>query len=1144
MASRMKRRAGGRARCRAVVYLLLAAAMALPAAMTAGCGRPQEPPEPIPGRAVAILEPVATNAATQEALDLLAGLFPGAQRVAGDRPVELLAACRRAGRVLIIPGPSFLPMSWWQPLEEHLALGGATLFVGCDPFAHRVRLVDGAAQTQEELFDTLVQSARAESDLPTVQSWQHLNDDGVLRGSVLAVRGGHPPWPAVTVEVKGLDEWDALVLDDVRSGQPGGAANSLVFFARGGPETSRLVLEAEADDGSHWFYPLTVSGDWAPFVVHEAKFLHFYGGTGRGGAGDSFSLARLRRLSIGLSMHLAAQAPGDHVFGISDVRLAADPRRVEEVVGWPDVPLVSPPYRRYDLRARRVRAEDTGRELDVAAARLQGPLPRALGTGGRGGPAYRWLPLFAALDAQEETRGWPASLYVRPDTNGTVRKWAWVGIDPSREAGEAAAAMVRECVRRLMADLYLYQAGCERFVFDPDSAILVTARCTPCEKAPASLRVVAELYKENASYPTRRVVGPCPLTNTAVEINLGRAPRAETHAETYTVRVSLEDVARHGLVFDAIEQDVKMMPEPKPPPDTEWVTAVGPRFAVAGKPLFLTGINYWPLTAVGRSPGEPPAHWLDPSEFAPGLVRADLVRLKNAGLNVVSIQYLDERQAPQLRFFVDEARRFGIRVHLYMPHLGPLDQDLERARALISAAHLDTEPQVMALDLAWEPRLGTYEQRRGLDPAWRAWLAEQYGSIEHAEVVIGRRLWREEGEVTGPPDEELVADGVHRAAVAVYRRFVDDFVSRRYGRSERLVRSLGLRQLLGARSGFGGSGNPWADRYFPIDLASGATHLDFVCPEAWGLLGGLDRFYEAGFITAYARGVGGDKPVLWIEFGVSVGERPQAPDLRNQARVYENMFELVTRSRAAGCLAWWYPGGWRVDERTDMGVVHPDGSWRPVGAVFRRAMHRRRAEKGSPQAWRGRVVDRAEDARGFSALWDRWRETYRRETAEGRPEEVRPPGFGRRTGELELYSVGGVAFADPAPLEPVNAEWGQVTVDGAPRERAPGESVHIARMQTLRAELINTGAATWDASQQGKAGAVWVALSGEGGTVQEFPVAFVRHGERIGVTWLGGGPGEYVLRPVVAGAGAFGEPLHVVVAGENVRAAPRRNPPQ
>src|SRR5207244_2067085 len=148
---------------------------------------------------------------------------------------------------------------------------------------------------------------------------------------------------------------------------------------------------------------------------------------------------------------------------------------------------------------------------------------------------------------------------------------------------------------------------------------------------------------------------------------------------------------------------------------------------------------------------------------------------------------------------------------------------------------------------------------------------EKYGSVDHAEEVIGRPLWNRDGHLTGPPDNELSADGSHRVAVAAYRQFVDDYMGRRYGEVKQLVRRLGCRPLLSATR----------------------------------------------------------------EYGVNVGQNPLPPDLENQARLYRNMVEMARRSHAAGCFAWWYPGGWRVDERSDFGIVNPDSTLRPAAEVIR-----------------------------------------------------------------------------------------------------------------------------------------------------------------------------------------------------------------
>ncbi|MFH0953125.1 MAG: hypothetical protein V1873_02215 [Verrucomicrobiota bacterium] len=1108
--------------------LAAAGAVLLLAGWLGACA-PRAERETLPAPAVSILYPAVSNRVAQLSLRLLRDVFPDAAVIAPDRVGEELPRCAEEGRVLIIPDSARLPLEGWGPLQEYLDRGGAAVLLGCDPLKARVRLVDGQPQTEAQLFEALAASARDIEGLSSIEAWPHLNNSGTLRGTVRVAKSPALPWPGVSVDVKDFDVWDALVKDALPTGLVGETENAVAFYARGGTETPHLVFECEERDGSHWGCPITVADPWRLFVLHEARFTHFWGGSGRGQPGDRLLLRRVKRMSIGLATQ-ASPRPGDHHYEVSDVRLASDPRPLDQAVSWPDIPLISPPYRACEFRAAEVRFLDEGDRMFIGQTRMQGPLPRPRGTGGEDGAPYRWIPLFAALDDNGQVLGWPASIYVEPQTNGAARKWAWIGLDPTRATQDAIAIMLTECVSRLQRGLFLYKAGVSRFSFEPDSFLQASARWTAPAGASPAVRVAMDLLREDSSMPSRRVVASTPSPSVPVAINLGRAPQVRDRAENYVLRVSLEDAQEPGRVFDRVEQPIKFLPPRPVTTDREWISARGARFIFRGRPLFLLGVNYWPVSANGRTPGEYNPHWLNAGAFDPEFIRRDLSQLEDAGVNAVSLQYHEEDQAPQLKFFVDEARRRGIWVHAFVAGLNPWNPDLEQARRLVGAADLKDTPQVFALDLAWEPRLGGYADRRRFDGDWLNWVTEQYGSVDHAEQVLGQPLPKKDGRLTGPSDDELAADGNHRRGVAVYRRFVDDFAGRRYGQVVRALRRWSVRQLLSARSGYGGSGNPWADRLFPLDLATGAVHFDFTCPEGWGLHSGLEQFYEAGFVTAYARGVSDGKPVLWLEFGASVGADPQPADLANQARVYDGIFAMVTRSRAAGCFGWWFPGGFRVDEKSDFGVVEPTGAWRPVGSVYRTLGGRLRAERSVPDPWRGREVDRAADARGLSALCDAWRDQYRREMEQGAIEEVRPAGFGRRTSEMPLESIGQIPFQDPAPLAYANAEWGRMEVDGVEQDRAPGRKITVPLKRKLRIELINTGPATWDASQQGKAGAVWVAAEQPGGTRQLLPVRSTAFGGRTWVEWMTTDQGVWRLRPSIADVGLFGEPLDLEVA--------------
>ena len=1096
-----------------------------------GCGTREETPcgraGPMPP--VSIITPVISNRTAQLSVEMLRKQFPEARWITPRSIDAELESCLRDNRVLIVPSVEYLPSDWWGTVKTYLDHGGPAVFLGCDPFKARVRFVDGKPREEKYLHDIIRRTARTAADFSSIRGWQHLSSRSTPPGAVRVAESPDPPWAAVLVDVKDFDAWDMMVRDKIPQGVINLSENSLVFHARGSAGTAHLVLECTETDGSCWGCPITVSEQWQPYIVHEAGFRHLYGGTNRGAPGDHLVLSQTKKISMGLSQSVAAQAPGDHLFGVSDIRLASDPRTTDEIVSWPDIFLMSPPYRYYSFTAEEVQCMVNGQKWPIGHARIQGPLPRSRGTGGEAGAPYRWIPVFQAADADGNPRCWPASIYIEPHTNGLTKKWAWIGLDVSKPSSEAAAMMTFACARRLQDGMFLYKAGCSQFSFEPESPIRVSARWTAPADRTAGLRVCAELYKAGDDYLLRRVVGAPPSQDGTVQISLGSAPAVEEAAVDYTLRVLLEDIGAPGKIIDQVDQPLKFLIPPRTPGEQEWVTAAGARFAAGRRPVFMLGVNYWPRTTNGRTPGELAPHWLDSAVFDPDLIRKDLAQLEEAGVNAVSIQYLAPEQAPQLKFFLEEARKRGIWVHLFIAGLQPLDQDLERAKQLIEAANLKSESQVFAIDLAWEPHLGPHKDRCRFDGDWRNWLNEQYGSIEHAEQVIGHALWRKDGLITGPPDNELTTDGENRVAVEAYRRFVNDFMSRRYGHLVRWLRRHDIRQMLGARTGYGGTGQPWPETVFALDPATGAAHFDFISPEGWGLNGNPDKFMEAGFITAYSRGVSDGKPVLWIEFGSSVGADPQAADLDNQARIYRNMFEMVLKSRAAGCFGWWFPSGWRVGEESDMGIVNSDGSWRPVGDAYRDFAHRLRGEWSAPQAWHDREMDLSGNARGLSQLWDTWRDIYRTELSEGRVEELRPLNFGKRTCEITMRSVGGVPYVAPAPLESVNSEWGRVEIDGLERDRIPGGKLAVHLKQKMRLELINTGPATWDASAEGRARCVWVALENEQGARQQTPVGIVRFGGSTWITWVASDPGTWRVQPVLADVGPFGEPLQIEI---------------
>ena len=61
-----------------------------------------------------------------------------------------------------------------------------------------------------------------------------------------------------------------------------------------------------------------------------------------------------------------------------------------------------------------------------------------------------------------------------------------------------------------------------------------------------------------------------------------------------------------------------------------------------------------------------------------------------------------------------------------------------------------------------------------LDPDWRAWVNDQYGSLANAEQIWGLAAPLDaKGQLTNPTDDQVANDGPWRVMVDAYRRFME-----------------------------------------------------------------------------------------------------------------------------------------------------------------------------------------------------------------------------------------------------------------------------------------------------------------------------------------------------------------------------------
>jgi hypothetical protein len=796
-------------------------------------------------------------------------------------------------------------------------------------------------------------------------------------------------------------------------------------------------------------------------------------------------------------------------------------------VGGPNVGrwVFAPAGRRYSFFGGEARSLFSGRKLTLRAMRVQSPLPGRRGGSGFPGQGPRWAPFFQVNGEDDWAMGWPASCFVVRSEAGVARCWGWVGADLAEENAPALQTMLAEMVAYLRGGHYFLHAGIDRFWIREGDAIEINGRCVSAAGAEGPVRMSAELA--DASGSVLRRVNTDPLTPRQLygldpaRLNLGLAPGLSRETAGYTLRILLEHPESPGEPYDRIEQAIQVSPRDPVAATGSRLTTTGSRFSLDKRAVFLLGVRYEPSAWSAR---DDEAHWLDPGQFDPYYMERDLARLAGGGINALVIDYRREDQAPQLRCLIREATARNLWLYLSVAGLDPLEPDFALAQRLIDAADLCNERRVFGFELSRRDCFGSAGDRRRYDGEWASWLADQFGSVEHAEAVLGQPVWRDGERVTGPPDAALLEDGPQRTLVAAYRRFLDDLLSSRYGLVRRYLARHGCLQLVSAVNGGGLAPAACADEA-PIDPGAGVAHLDFVTLSAEALPGPENLYQEAAFLTAYARGVSGGKPVVWLDTPPRLSGRPDRQQLEEQARIHGLIADMAEKSHAAG----WFglPG-----------VLGPDGLWRPVGDVFRRVAYRQRGLRNVPRVWSGRVLDRDADARGLSALWERWRTVYGDEAAAGEVEEVRPTGFGIPTTKIVPRTLEGMPYDEPAPLQFINGEWGEVLANDVRMVRQSDQTLRVDVRSMLGLTLLNTGPATWSGSVSGRAGTVWVRATRGDRRPQYLRVPTTAFGDTCSIEWMASEVGTWTLRPYLWSHGAFGEPLVVEVLPRRHRMRP------
>jgi hypothetical protein len=861
-----------------------------------------------------------------------------------------------------------------------------------------------------------------------------------------------------SVTIPNLSSWDVLNTGfDVPEG-----SNAVGFWAKGDEVTTCLYVELFEKDGSRWYAVAPLTTGWRYFILTSADFT-IWDSPSR--AGTNVDIGSARSIQFGLAMSGQSVSPGEHTYYIADLcTLSYTPPDTQDGKAY-SIDGMTPLYELYPVTNGASIAAGTN-QVFVKDEKYTLPADMFSCSPGRQATGYgkdrisRFVPLIEVYDGKGLRSGYAAWMYIffdgTPDLRGSM--YAAFSANDAAFYDAAGVRAVCDAASAMLSGAYIAEGGTDEYIYVRKDTGRITAGAA-IASAGDDAEVKVTLYgggkvlakNRGTAADMVRTAGGYYMLEFDYAVSGGLPDRVVT--ELYTGG-TLADRTEHGIVFW----------EPKPGSERRYIYTENGCFMRDGQILNLFGINYMPSSGVAENNGALFEHYVSAASYDPDVFYNDLLRVREIGFNCVSIfvYYDSMKNSNNILHLIDMCEKLGLYVDLSIrPHAYPFSYDGGQVETMITRLHFPENDNIIAYDIAWEPMLGAYEKgvRKSLDPLWRSWIDDQYGSLSAAEAAWGAACPRDPaGNAIGASDEMLdsAPGGRYDKLAAAYRRFVDDAVGYRFNITRRHILSLDPNHLISFRMSMAGSPSVAPSTYC-YDFRSLGSTIDFMCPEGYALSAMGGSAYQALFANVYARYTNPCKPVVWKEYGKHVWSGSNfggnAGGLEAQKQYYEAVLAEFYRGYTSALYCWFFPGGYRIGENSDYGIINPDGSDRPVTETLRRFACLFKAQGAAPEPDHFIKIERDDYPNGITGMYD----TVRDELV-GSFENGGFPAFVNSlqkdpqdiiyADEVTGYAVGN-AKADKYPLRYVN---GQIM---------NAETVTYGGQKYLRVTVTNTQDAVW-----------------------------------------------------------------------------------
>lgn len=856
--------------------------------------------------------------------------------------------------------------------------------------------------------------------------------------------------------------------------------DAVAFWAKGDSATSGLYIEFSEKDGSRWYATVELTTEWQYYVVPESKFT-IWDSPFR--AGTSFDLSNAVLCGAGFAMTGQVIPTGPHTFYLDEfstikntlTELAADAEAA--IDGF------SPLYELYPItNGANVNAHDNQIFIADAAYKLPSSMfscsPGRQAIGFDTGRVSRFIPLLEVTDSKGLHSGYLAWVYrftSTTDINGTRERSAAgvIATDDPAFYNEAGLSVVLGTVRTLLSENYIVEGGTDEFIYIKSDKPNITYGITAAAADESNTELRVTLYsgdKEVAKLSTP--AAEAKDNNTFRKSGYYSAKSTLSAADSDVDRVVAELYVGSECV-DRVEHTLKIW-TPKPESERKYIYTENGAFMRDGKVLNLFGVNYMPSYDIAEPNGTLFEHYVSRASYDPTVVYNDLLRLKDIGMNSVSIFVYHEtiKNSNNILHLIDMCESLGFYVDLSIrPNAYPMSFNADEVKTLIEKCHFPEIDSIVAYDIAWEPLIRSYDNLRyKWDGEWMKWIEEQYGSVDAAIKAwkCGPMQKDKSGNIV-VTDEMLNGNAPtkYNLMVAAYRRFVDDYVSKVFTEKVEYIRDLDPNHLISFR--MSNAGSAVAVEWSGYDYQSLAPSLDFMSPEGYALNANSDSCLQLVFAAAYARYTKPGAPVMLKEYGKHVWSGSNFTDSSlqhaEQRNFYDHVLQKAYAANISALYCWYYAGGYRINENSDYGIFNPDGSDRPVTKLLREYAPKFLALDAPPAD--GEVIDieRSDFPAGITGMFKNAFDKLDAAVKAGKHVILADANGTEKVyaDEVSDIAVGGYKLeaGETAPLQYVNGQVMRIeTADGTPIY-ASGTSLPAGG--TITITVMNTGHSVWRA---------------------------------------------------------------------------------